>query len=261
MDLVLSSDGINVDNRPMNQTKLVVHKGLTNQLNFYVRNRDRVLQNLSTKTLYASIINPNTSRRVVFKPLSLVNSGTSGEARLDLTVGDLTDLNPGFYHISITESSDSGVSQNPLYANQNDRIITDLEVRSSLEYEPIASQSATTFTQTGNTELGDAANTFVSSSLYGNQDKNFRHSRHTVAFYMTDFVGNITMQGSALESAPTQESDWYDINVQGDAGTAAVPYSTAYNGIDPFNFVINTNWLRVKFDKTSGSVDKVLLRN
>ena len=78
---------------------------------------------------------------------------------------------------------------------------------------------------------------------------------------MTDFVGNITMQGSALESAPTQESDWYDINVQGDAGTAAVPYSTAYNGIDPFNFVINTNWLRVKFDKTSGSVDKVLLRN
>ena len=52
VDLVLSSDGINVDNRPMNQTKLVVHKGLTNQLNFYVRNRDRVLQNLSTKTLY-----------------------------------------------------------------------------------------------------------------------------------------------------------------------------------------------------------------
>ena len=79
-----------------------------------------------------------------------------------------TDLNPGFYHISITESSDSGVSQNPLYANQNDRIITDLEVRSSLEYEPIASQSATTFIQTGNTELGDAPNTFVSSSLYGN---------------------------------------------------------------------------------------------
>ena len=36
VDLVLSSDGINVDNRPMNQTKLVVHKGLTNQLNFYV---------------------------------------------------------------------------------------------------------------------------------------------------------------------------------------------------------------------------------
>ncbi len=261
VDLVLSSDGINVDNRPMNQTKLVVHKGLTNQLNFYVRNRDRVLQNISTKTLYASIINPNTSRRVVFKPLSLVNSGTNGEARLDLTVGDLTDLNPGFYHISITESPDSGVSQNPLYANQNDRIITDLEVRSSLEYEPIASQSATTFTQTGNTELGDPANTFVSSSMYGNQDKNFRHSRHTVAFYMTDFVGNITVQGSALESAPTQETDWYDINVQGDVGDPAVPYGTAYNGIDPFNFIINTNWLRVKFDKTSGSVDKVLLRN
>ena len=62
-------------------------------------------------------------------------------------------------------------------------------------------QSATTFIQTGNTELGDAPNTFVSFHCTETQDKNFRHSRHTVAFYMTDFVGNITMQGSALESA------------------------------------------------------------
>jgi len=261
VDLVLSADGINVDNRPMNQNKLVVHKGLNNQLNFYVRNRDRVLQNIGSKTLYASVINPNTSRRVLFKQLSLVNSGTTGEARLNLNVGDMTDLTPGFYQISITESADSGQTQSPLYANQNDRIITDLEVRSSLEYEPVASQSATTFTQTANTELGDAANTFVTSALYGNQDKNFRHSRHTVAFYMTDFVGEVFVQGSALESSPNQESDWYDINVQGDFGQVKIPYTTAFNGVDPFNFVINTNWLRVKFNKTSGSVDKILLRN
>ena len=52
IDLVLTSDGITVDNRPMNQTKLTVHKGFDSQLNFFVRNRDRVLQNLSGKTCF-----------------------------------------------------------------------------------------------------------------------------------------------------------------------------------------------------------------
>ena len=144
-----------------------------------------------------------------------------------------------------------------LYANQNDRIIADLEVRSSLEYESL-DQSATTFIQTGNTELGDAPNTFVIHCTE-TQDKNFRHSRHTVAFYMTDFVGNITMQGSALESVSTRV-DWYDINVQGDVEQPSIlQYSIQWHR--SFNFVINTNWLRVKFDKTSELVDKVLSRN
>ena len=254
IDLVLTSDGITVDNRPMNQTKLTVHKGFDSQLNFFVRNRDRVLQNLSGKTLYASIINPNTNKRVVFKQLELINSGTTGEAKLSFVPGDLANLSPGLYQISISESSDSGVTQSPLYANQNDRIITDLEIRSSLEYDPVATQTQTTFTDKG-------SNVFVTSAMYGNQDNNFSHSQHTIGMYMTNFVGNVTLQGSALSTAPTQDSDWYDINPQGDIGSADIPYSTAFSGIDAFNFKVNTNWVRVKFEKNSGSFDKVLLRN
>ena len=34
LDLVLTSEGIKVDNRPMNQKKLVIHKGFNNTLNF-----------------------------------------------------------------------------------------------------------------------------------------------------------------------------------------------------------------------------------
>ena len=261
IDLVLTSDGITVDNRPMNQTKLTVHKGFDSQLNFFVRNRDRVLQNLSGKTLYASVINPNTNKRVIFKQLTLVNSGTGGEAKLSFVPGDLADLSPGLYQMSISESSDSGVTQSPLYANQNDRIITDLEIRSSLEYDPVATQEQATFTQTQNTDLGDPANVFVTSAMYGNQDNNFTSSQHTIGIYMTNFVGNVTIQGSALSSTPTQDNDWYNINVQGDSGSDAIPFSTAFNGIDAYNFNVNTNWVRVKFDKTSGSLDKVLLRN
>jgi hypothetical protein len=260
VDLVLSADGIYVDNRPMNQTKLVVHKGLNNQLNFHVRNRDRVKPNLSTKTLYATVINPNTSKRVIFKPLTLVGGGTTGEARLDLNLGDIQDLIPGLYQIAISESADSGATQTPLYANQNDRIVTDLEVKSSLEYDPSPTQTAAVFTRTASLGV-DGVDSFATSSLYGNQDKNFRHSRHTIALYMTNFVGSVKIQGSALESAPTQDSDWYDINSQGDIGNPAIPYVTATSGVDPFNFTVNTNWIRVTFDQTSGTLDQVLLRN
>ena len=254
VDLVLTTDGIKVDNRPMNQQRLVVHKGFDNQLNFYVRNRDRALQNISTKTLYASVLNPNTRRRVMYKPLTLVSSGTTGEAKLSFVPGDLSDLEPGIYQLAVTESSDSGVTQFPLYANQDDKIITDLEVKSSLEHEPVASQSQTSFTE-------ESSNVYVSSAMYGNQDKNFRHSRHTIAFYMTGFTGNVTIQGSALESTPTQPSDWYDINPTGDGNESKLPFTT-FTGIDPFNFTINTNWIRVKYeDNSAGTLDKVLLRN
>ncbi len=34
LDLVLTMEGIKTDNRPMNQNKLVVHKGFNNKLSF-----------------------------------------------------------------------------------------------------------------------------------------------------------------------------------------------------------------------------------
>ena len=172
---------------------------------------------------------------------------------------DLKNIGAGLYTIAITESADNGASEYPLYANQNDRIITDLEVKSSLEYEPIPTQETTTFTQTSNTDLGDAANTFVTSAMYGNMD-NDQNGKHTCAFYLTDFTGTISVQASALETVPS-ETDWYDVNVQGDVGAPAIPYSTAFTGVDPFNFTINTNWIRVKYNPTAGTIDKFQLRN
>ena len=260
VDLVTVDDTIRVDNKPMNQTTLVAHKGFTNTINFFVRNRDRVLQDISADTVYASILNPNTHRRVMFKQLTHV-PGSVGEVRLDLSIGDLGDLSPGLYKMALMKSADSGLTQYPLSVNQNDDMIVNIEIKSPLEYEPLPSQEQLSFLQTANVDLGADTNTFVSSAMYGNQDKNFRHSRHTIAFYLDKFVGNVYIEGSALETVPTQESDWYVINPQGDFGQAIIPYTSATTGVDPFNFKINTNWIRVKYDLTSGSFNKVILRN
>ncbi len=46
MDLVLTSEGMKVDNRPMNNRKLIAHKGMTNELVFNITDRDRKKQNV-----------------------------------------------------------------------------------------------------------------------------------------------------------------------------------------------------------------------
>ena len=260
IDLVTVDDTIKVDNKPMNQTTVILQKGFTNTTNFFIRNRDRVLQDVSADTIYASIINPNSNRRVMFKQLTHVQDSV-GEVRLDLSTGDLGDLSPGLYKMALSKSADNGQTQYPLSANQNDDMIVDVEIKSPLEYDPLDTQEHTNFMQIANTSLGDAANTFVSSAMYGNQSKNYRHSRHTIAMNLTNFVGEVTIQGSALETTPTQETDWYTINPQGDFGQAVIPYTIPTSGVDPFNFTINTNWVRVKFDLASGRFNKVQLRN
>ena len=77
---------------------------------------------------------------------------------------------------------------------------------------------------------------------------------------MTGFTGTVSLQASALATVPS-ESDWYDVNVQGDIGSPTMPYPTAYTGVDPYNFKINTNWIRVKYHPTAGTIDKFQLRN
>ena len=64
IDLVVDNNGIYVDNRPMNNKKLTAHKGLTNELYFNIRDKDRKLQNVFSDTLVAYLINPTTKRRV-----------------------------------------------------------------------------------------------------------------------------------------------------------------------------------------------------
>ena len=43
-EVVLTESSMYLDNRPMNNRKVQLHKGLLNEIFFHVRNRDRKLQ-------------------------------------------------------------------------------------------------------------------------------------------------------------------------------------------------------------------------
>lgn len=84
------------------------------------------------------------------------------------------------------------------------------------------------------------------ASYYSN-----RGDLQTVAFYLTGFVGTITIQGT-LESNSTTDT-WFDLYTIGD-GSSAVTSNTSTN------ISGNFTWIRASVsDFSAGTIDKVVL--
>jgi len=252
IDLVVTSDALYLDNRPMNNRKLKAHKGFSNELTFNIRDRDRKLQNVFSDTLYAHIYNPTTKKRMLTRKVEQTSS--IGVIKLYLNEGDLTNIDAGLYKMYFTKDS-AETKDMPIYSNQDYDVVMNIEILADGVIEPTATQVANVFTQVANTSLGDSANIFTTSSLYGNQDRNFADARHSLAIYPSTYTGNVLIQGSILENAPNNDDaskDWFNI---------ANCSLTATSNITHKTFTVNANWIRCLTYPTSGSITQILLRN
>lgn len=254
IDLVVSSSSIYVDNKPMNNRILNAHKGVTNELYFTIRNRDRKLQNVFSDTLRAYLVDPFSKKRILTKILE--HTSNVGSVKLVLVEGDLTNVEAGMYQIHVTRSTQEDVDL-PVYADQNNNVRFDIKITDQTSVDPVPTQTETVFSQLANTALGDSSNVFVSSALYGNLDNNFVNAQHTIALYTTTYTGNITIQGSCLIGVPDTDDlskDWFNISTIELSNSSVITHST---------FSVNANWIRVIHtpDDSTGTIDKVLLRN
>jgi len=252
IDLVVTDDALYLDNRPMNNRKLKAYKGFSNELTFNIRDRDRKLQNVFSDTLWAHIYNPQTKKRLLSRRCE--DTSSIGITKLYLNEGDLTNISEGLYKIYITK--DSAETKNmPIYTSQDYDVSMDIEILADGVIEPIATQEANVFTQVANTMLGDSANIFTTSSMYGNHDRNFSDARHSVAIYPATFTGNVLIQGSILENTPSNDDaskDWFNISNVAFTSTSNLNHQT---------FTVNANWIRCLTYPTSGSITKILVRN
>lgn len=254
IELVVTTNSIYVDNKPMNNRILSAHKGVSNEIYFNIRNRDRKLQNVFSDTLRAYLVDPNSKKRVVTKILE--HTSDIGIVKLVLTAGDIINLDAGLYQIHIIRSTQDDTDL-PVFVDQNNNIRFDIKITDQTSVEPVATQEETVFNQLANTALGDGSNVFVSSALYGNQDHNFNNAQHSIALYTNSYTGNITIQGSCLTGVPDTDDiskDWFNIQTISLSNSSAITHRT---------FSVNANWIRVIHspDDNLGSLDKVLLRN
>ena len=75
---------------------------------------------------------------------------------------------------------------------------------------------------------------------------------HTAAVYGTNFIGDFTVQGT-LANQVTGTTNWFDVDTVTFTGSETEPKPINFNGV--------FNYLRFKYSKTSGTIDKVLVRN
>lgn len=254
IDLVVTSNSIYVDNKPMNNRILSAHKGVNNEIFFNIRNRDRKLQNVFSDTLRAYLVDPNTKKRVVTKVLE--HTSDLGVVKMILGDGDLTNIDAGLYQIHVVRSTQEDLDL-PVYSDQNNNVKFDIKITDQINVEPVSTQEETVFNQLANVALGDSSNVFVSSALYGNLDHNFINAQHSIALYTSSYSGNITIQGSCLTGVPDTDDlskDWFNITTVALSNSSIITHRT---------FSVNANWIRVIHtpDDDLGTLDKVLLRN
>lgn len=252
IDLVVDTNGLYVDNRPMNNRKLIAHKGLTNEIFFKIRNRDRKLQNVFSDILTATLINPTTKRRFFYKVLE--HTSEVGVAKLVLDEGDLRDISAGLYTIYIARRKQDSLDY-PIYTDQNSNLKFEIEISEQIDQSPVDTQIANSFTQTASVGSGDVANVFVTSAFSGNQDRNFSQALHSLAVYPSAYTGNITIQGSCIEGTPNSDdasSDWFEIEKFALTSESSIVHRT---------FQVNANWIRIIHTPDSGDISQVQLRN
>lgn len=254
VELVVTTDAIYVDNRPMNNKKLVAHKGLNNEIIFNIRNRDRKLQNVFSDSLVAYLVNPYTRKRLLTKRLE--NTSEVGIVKLTLAKGDLQNIGSGLHKVYITRTTQENEDL-PLFSSQNNDVNFDIEITDEAFVEPVPTQETTVITQMANTALGASANIFVSDAMYGNLDRNFHNAQHSIGMYVSTFTGNLKIQASCLSGVPDTDPsshDWFDVSNISTTSASNIIHST---------FIVNANWVRVLSypADTDSSLDKVVLRN
>jgi len=241
----------------MNNRNLKAHRGLTNEILFTVKDRDRKLQNMFAYELYANLIDPSTKKRILSRQLD--HTLDLGKAKLTLTEADLANITPGRYHIYISRKDDN-VNSLALYKDQDNNVRFDIEITDQVGLEPIETQtvlvSDIVITSQGLELVG------VTPAMTGNLCRNFINAQHTIHISLLGYAGIINVQASGLESVPDQDhnsTDWYTVSTIDLTDTATT-------GDVVRTFQANCNWVRVVFivdqDDISGpGISAVKLRN
>lgn len=251
IELSVTENTLYMDSGPMNNNKLVAHRGVDNILTFSIRNRDRKLQNVFNQTLSATIIDMGNNRKVLIK--NLEHDSEIGILRLNLLKGELQNIDSGVYKMFVTRTAND--RDFPVFSTHNNDVKFDIEITDDTFASPLETQITTTIIR-DEAENDRTDVSFRSGTLRGNLDRNFQNPLHTIGIYFTGFEGNIKVQGSCSGTLPESDNDWFnilDVNIE--------PEETIYHE----NFELNVNWIRVlgdpANDESDGTIDKVLLRN
>jgi hypothetical protein len=235
--------------RQVYQRNLKIYRGVDNRIDIHVKTSDQKPQNITGYSFILALIERETQELLLQKECD-ARSLSLGKISATITADDLLDINPGSYQYSVIKETRSNVDSTEYTVTAREVLYLDsqygtqgtIEVYGNVYGEPKPSLVIREFREDVSYEA-DVATVFYSSIIDARPQLTTEETVHTFRFYMTDYDGEVVIQGSQSEGANPQV--WTDI-----ATYEVVGSDLAYTTVTG-----KYNWLRVKH--TPGKVTSV----
>ena len=249
--VIVYQNGYHGRNSKVYDRRLKIYRGVRNPITFTFKNEDQKKQNIVGKTYQFNIIDTDSKKAVVTRYLTILDDGSTisskGTASVEITDGDLLDLDNKFYEYSINEIKADG-STIVTYSDTSYVSSGTIELLDGAYPQFQASQSITSFTVT----TGPLAKTSGAVNAY--PGKNNNSALHTAAIYTTSFAGQVKIQGTMVTTSPV-DADYFTIATIDITTSDSVVYQN-------FNGVYQS--IRFSYGNTTGNtgtLDKILYRH
>lgn len=251
----------------MYQRTLKLQKGIKNRLQLQIKNSDQKFLNISSSTFVLTVYDSTNQRNLLEKPVTILDDGNTlslkGLATVEFTEGDMDRFDVGFYNVGL-KTLDTDGSFSPAFVNTYYGVAGILEICNDLYPVLIPSQEVTEFQMYYNADAGAQRYEYYSGNLPAHPQFNSNQALHTVAIYMSNYLGRVLIEGT-LENSPMSFGNYATIR--------DVSYDQ-YTGIDYINFNGVFSSIRVRYipEKNpvtqlnndvnyAGTVNKILYRS
>jgi len=248
--IIVYQNGYHGRNSKVYDRRLRLYRGVRNPITFTFKNEDQKRQNVVGKTYQFNIIDTESKKAVLQRNLTILDDGstisTKGNAQIEITDGDLLDLENKFYEYSINEIKTDG-STLVTYADTSYVSSGTIELLDGAYPQFLPSTEITSFTGT----TGPLAKT--SSAINAYPGKNNNLALHTAAIYTTGFAGRVKIQGTMVSTSPV-DADYFDIANVDISASDSVVYQN-FNGVYQ-----NVRFSYGNSSGNTGTLDKILYR-
>lgn len=253
-------------NLPMIQYDTKIYKGVTNTIDFIVRNNDRKPIKIIGYTMIAQIREVNNSSRsetppeVLLEKQLIVVDETAGKVKLVLQPEDIENWKTGYYCYNI-RTVDLNGQMELLYTDINKDTLTTFELIEGIASSLVPAKEITSshFTPSA---AGNYGTIWKTGALPGDAQSQRANGTHTIAVYTTNWLGKIWVEGS-LTNEPPLPSEWFYVTI-GDNTDWLEINEHNNSGVKLINFTTNLYWIRISYQPNpvnKGIFERILYKS
>lgn len=253
-------------NLPMIIYDTKVYKGVTNFIDFQIRNNDRKPISMVGFDLVVQIREVNNSANskiptpILLEKTAIRVDETAGKFRLVLEPNDIANWDTGYYKYNVRTVDQNGVNE-LLFTDINKQTIGNFELIEGISTAVIPAQEILFKDFTPSPYDYQYITQYVTGALPGDAQQQRPSGTHTFIAYSDKWVGKIWIEGSLSASSPLPQ-EWFAVPLT--ANTDYYEYTDdQFVGTKLFNFTMNLYWVRVRIRpelNNRGKFDKILYK-